>query len=421
MLNSVLYRPLSHSLFVFLFSVEVLLNSVLQYSKTVFALCFSINVFLFCLLCLKRKKIPIFFLILICVSAVYYSLFPNPYMRSEILSYCLLCMIFYLSVDSLNRDMMLLRTVYSIGVVHCSLCILEFFLKKNLFLDLLGFSGKYDSSMGRVSGLTTHPIPAAFFALVVLLLSLLFYRVRGQKKYILYGFIALCAIILTQSRSAYLFLVIAALIYMLMQVFFIKKETSKKRVVGFISLIIFGCVLVIYSSLTKGFLYEFTFGRFLQLGDVATAGSLLQRVGSMDFILNYLGSSIFRLSTWCGHGFGGLYYYLISHDIWFVKPDYYLVDNQYISFIYDIGIIGIVVLLFLTARQVVEYLDIYFKTRNANVEISIIPLLMFLSILFVIFFFEFYGFPICILLFPLITAFTNVYIGKYESKELEFS
>ena len=56
MLNSVLYRPLSHSLFVFLFSVEVLLNSVLQYSKTVFALCFSINVFLFCLLCLKRKK-----------------------------------------------------------------------------------------------------------------------------------------------------------------------------------------------------------------------------------------------------------------------------------------------------------------------------------------------------------------------------
>ena len=83
--------------------------------------------------------------------------------------------------------------------------------------------------------------------------------------------------------------------------------------------------------------------------------------------------------------------------------------------------LGLVVLLFLTARQVVEYLDIYFKTRNANVEISIIPLLMFLSILFVIFFFEFYGFPICILLFPLITAFTNVYIGKYESKELEFS
>lgn len=421
MLNSILYRPLLHDVFVFFFSLELLLNSVLQYSKAVFALCFSINAFLFCLLCLKRKKIPIFFLILIGVSLVYYLLFPNPYLRSEIVSYCFLCMIFYLSVESLNRDMMLLRAVYSIGVVHCSLCILQFFLKKNLFLDLLGFSGKYDSSMGRVSGLTTHPIPAAFFALVVLLLSLLFYRVRGQKKYVFYGFIALCGIILTQSRSAYLFLVIAVLLYMLIQVFFIKKKTSKKRVVGFISLIIFGCVLVIYSFLTRGFLYESIFGRFLQLGDVAMAGSLLQRVGSMDFILNYLGSSIFRLSTWCGHGFGGLYYYLISHDIWFVKPNYYLVDNQYISFIYDIGIVGIVVLLFWATRQVVEYLDIYFKTRNANVEISIIPLLMFLSILFMIFFFEFYGFPICILLFPLITAFANVYIGKYESKELEYS
>lgn len=421
MLNSILCRPVLHGLFVFFFSVELLLNGVLQYSKVVFALCFSINAFLFCLLCLKRKKIPIFFLVLICVSVVYYSLFPNPYIRSEILSYCLLCMIFYLSVENLKRDMMLLRAVYSIGVVHCSLCILQFFLKKNLFLDLLGLSGKYDSSMGRVSGLTTHPIPAAFFALVVLLLSLLFYRVKGQKKYVFYGFIALCGIILTQSRSAYLFLVTAALLYMLIQVFFTKKKTSKKRVVGFISLIIFVCVLVIYSFLTRGFLYESIFGRFLQLGDVATAGSLLQRVGSMDFILNYLGSSIFRLSTWCGHGFGGLYYYLISHDIWFVKPNYYLVDNQYISFTYDIGIVGIVVLLFWATRQVVGYLDIYFKTRNANVEISIIPLLMFLSILFMIFFFEFYGFPICILLFPLITAFANVYIGKYESKELEYS
>ena len=119
------------------------------------------------------------------------------------------------------------------GIFHwcCALLTVHFriFLKKNLFLDLLGFSGKYDSSMGRVSGLTTHPIPAAFFALVVLLLSLLFYRVRGQKKYILYGFIALCAIILTQSRSAYLFLVIAALLYMLMQVSLLRKKPLKNE------------------------------------------------------------------------------------------------------------------------------------------------------------------------------------------------
>lgn len=142
---------------------------------------------------------------------------------------------------------------------------------------------------------------------------------------------------------------------------------------------------------------------------IEDTGSYLQRAGSLDFLKSSL-SDLTDIHVWIGHGIGSLRLYLQSHNIFFVTEDFFIVDNQYVTSIYDIGLIGTMVcaagLLCLVVRRV-RYAFAARHDVNA-VRARLVPICMLVYFLAAVFFFDFYTNILCQMLLVLIIAQLSV-------------
>lgn len=373
------------SLFLF-----ALLNSIIIESQNYilfFAFWFTLNAFV---IQVKLRMIPFFTLYTIFLTILYYILFRTVYsFRTQVILIICGSLFYIYKYLAISSKFNIYRFVIDISILNSLVCFTEVIFSRNIYLELLGLTSYGEVGSGRVCGITPHPIPCAILALFGFVFSSYLYRVERKNIYLFFIFLNLISILLTQSRSAYLCLLFIAIVAASKTIRNAKSIKLRHWVIS-IWLFIFLFIYSWYSIVQNGFIYDKIIKRIFSLSD-STSGSLLQRTGSINFIISYIHENFLNVSTWIGHGFDSLLRYLTANQIYFVVPGYYVVDNQYVTLIYDLGLLNFLILL-------IFLFSIFKNIRYADNSVVID---LFVIVLISVFFFEFTGFIICVLLFPL--------------------
>lgn len=385
--------------------ITVLLNAYIERNASNKFLClFLLLGIVVTIINTKNRQRFISLLVLISLMQVFYSAFN--YSATRIYLFLLFAVVFYYIFETFTSgyDEYIIKPIIYIGVFHSSLCCIEMILHYNFFLSLFnveGFNGD-STSVYRVTGITAHPITGSVFSISVAILALWFYGKTKCKRYVLFSILSFVATILTQTRSIYI-----ALASTLLALMILKKHKSGFRihihvfpVLVFVLLIIF----LFFSFVTpESSLYSITIGRFSTL---LGSGSFLQRSGSISFLLHYLSGGV-TLPLFLGNGFGSLIHYLNVNNIFFVSKDFFTIDNQYITTIYEIGIIGCAVLLFTIFLRLISGIKVLRSNSISTLRMVGTPTAMCIVLLLLAFFFECYDKPIVLCMQMLAFAFAD--------------
>lgn len=382
------------TIYLFVFLICILFNSLFQ-DKYYMDICFLVLNIVFIILNVYISKYELMGIIYILLLTTFYYITNRSISVIRYFLYICLAYTTYLVLKKiLQDDRNALISPFVITNLFCIIVsITEVVFKRNYFIELLGESnpGSYQSGY-RLSGITTHPL---IFASILLLFVVIFFSYYiNTHKYI---YIGLCItdcvlIILTQSRSSMLALCVIILMYLL-YIIRPQKRIVVRTILSLICVIIVIFFTVLISIISRNILYQFTYSRFLELFSSATSGSLYQRLGSIGFIINELKS--LSIKDFVGHGYGNLISYLYNNKIFFVNPNFFTVDNQYVTWIYDIGIIN-------TCLIIIYIMYLLVKSLRKHIYVTFYILL---SIAMMIFFFEFTSYYILLILFPIPFSF----------------
>ncbi|MDB8559581.1 hypothetical protein [Turicibacter sanguinis] len=287
------------------------------------------------------------------------------------------------------------KNIIVLGTIIASYCIIEFLFRQN-FLFGNYFAYKFINpeykSFYRVSGTMYHPIPMGTFFVVNIMLCYSFAK-EFNPRYYIHTILNLIALFLTWSRSSILTLVICYGIYVFWNLYLRfknKKNVILKNVVKkyhyfilFIFIVFIFCYVIKIDGMS---IIDMIFQRFFEIFSTQDKGSLMQRLMGISFVVStsYKGTIMEFLF---GHGFGGLQFYLKSTGTVIYGSNFYVIDNQYFTTYFNIGIIGIslfIIGLFVLNHKYIKMLFKYTK-NNSN---QLIPFVAFYSILINIFFYE---------------------------------
>lgn len=285
-----------------------------------------------------------------CISVIYF--WQNP--SSHIIRYIL----YLISIFGNYRVIRFLRSVNTpmndlaaivqrVGLVQFVVCVAEVASGNNPILYIMGFESPLYISEGRVAGLMGHPIPSAFLAATCFVVGIFLFD-KNKPTSALPIATNLSVLFLTQSRSAYIALAGAVLaVYSALILSSGVSRQSKRKINRLVvGAVLLGAVaLLLINLLPHGSLYEHTIGRIAVLNSPQGSGSLVQRLGSIRYMSEFIASHIFDLHMWFGYGYGELADYVLENDIWFTTPGFYTIDNQYVTLLYDIGILNFTALL----------------------------------------------------------------------------
>lgn len=254
----------------------------------------------------------------------------------------------------------------------------------------------------RAEGITTHPIIASLFSMLCCFLCVMLYMKNNNKKYILISVFLFISALLTQSRNVYLCLLVVIVSVMLLWAILYSRKIVPINCHVFLAVMVMSVLLIWQFGDSTSVVNLHIVSRFSGIEDT---GSYLQRAGSLDFLKSSL-SNLADIHVWIGHGIGSLRLYLQSHNIFFVTEGFFIVDNQYVTSIYDIGLIGVMVcaagLLYLVVRRF-RYAS---AARNDadTVRVRLVPICMLVYFLAAVFFFDFYANILCQMLLGFIVA-----------------
>lgn len=232
--------------------------------------------------------------------------------------------------------------------------LIQYFNKMPPFYSrlIVSTNGSYNYAFGtetyRTMSYFGHPIPAGLF------FAFSFFVFRKLKiSYVGYFFqlLSLVNLYTTQSRSDWLAFAGA---YLLIYVFRVDIDTKKNNLIDkiFIILITIFGVFAFGNRLLSGIVSRF--GDTLTLH--STSGSNLQRTGTIQLIFqNFKESDVFLQLF--GHGVKTSPAFMASHTI--LIPFFTTTDNQYLTFLYDFGLVGLV-------GFVIFYIYFLFKSRNSE-------------------------------------------------------
>ncbi|OZG51082.1 O-antigen ligase like membrane protein [Pseudoscardovia suis] len=334
--------------------------------------------------------------IVLSILQLYYQFFG--YSSGSIYCCCLLLIVAYSMfsdcMESCFKEIFMLKAVLIVAAMHSVLCVFEAVTHSNPWLQLLSIAAFHgdNPSEYRVTGLTAHPITAAVFAVSTVILASAFYWRFRKSRYLVIVVVSLLAAAATQTRSIYITLPFALLCVLVARGIHIPKlDSIKASVVVALAAIPLVLVLLLDSSF-----YTQLSLRFSKLWD---SGSYLQRAGSLRFLSNYIadGSVSEKL---LGHGYGSLVHYLSSENISFVSEGFYTVDNQYVTTIFDLGLLGFLVLTVIAVGKIATAVKSLRQVSSQDGMASLLqPFLAIVLIIFLlaaIFFFECYDKPIII-------------------------
>ena len=267
--------------------------------------------------------------------------------------------------------------------------------------------------LGRTERLTAiwlHPIPAACFLGVMLIFSA--YYCSGLKRIILF-IISIIAILLTQTRSMWLILLLLLIVCNFKKIFLFFKNkciVKKQKLIMFLTvfaLIIIFSVLFYNSVLYAiGFIHERLFGQNLDsdMSFIWRMNSILtisKKSFTGDLLGLLFGHGMFSGSNLLGGlSFGSKFSYNVG-----------AVDNSFISALYDFGLLGLIWLI-LCLIWVIKLMLSSKKILCSKVVATTLVMLLLMSL----FFEELYWCNISFVVFTLIGIELN--ISKKEVKKI---
>lgn len=283
------------------------------------------------------------------------------FLASFIANYVLMCAFFTRADERLKERFLVgLGIVFNILAVYC---LFEYKMRFNPVFSAF-FSGTYtdyysiehlQATMYRVSGAMQHPIVMGNFLVIGALLNFYLFDRFRNKLFILGAVLNVGALFFTFSRSSYLALVAGVITYFLFRERDRNREDKKKTLVipkGRMVAISFGALVAVVGmsvlKLDHMNIWTFIYERFINAKDEA---SLHQRTGGVKFVWDAMMHSD-TIQFLIGHGFGGLSFVLRQNETSIYLKDFYIIDNQYFTLLYEIGVVGIIVLLGIVALWV---------------------------------------------------------------------
>lgn len=370
--------------------------------------------FIIFLLFVLKKKIKSYEYVLFFYSTILmliYSLFNTRTYLSIFLNYqkYLILFLSYINFKNIFYDLWgskFIKFTALLGNILTIYCIIERFMQRNVLYSKI-FGEKYSymysdlsnnffyNQLGvyRISGSMEHPIVIANALLFFSFLNIFIYLKMKKKIHLLFSILNLLAIIFTESRSAYISYAIGIVLFawIYLRKVLIKSKLGKEKkfnkLIKFIVIIIIIFIFINKFKLNGMIISEYIKQRFLQILNNNDSGSYYQRVGSINFILDYMKNETQIFKLFLGNGFGRLANYLKGNQIAFVRNGFYVVDNQYITLIYDIGILNFTLLIIWFLKKIIVYLKALIKIDNFSIDL-IIPLILVVAISINIFFYD---------------------------------
>ncbi|MDY2513072.1 O-antigen ligase family protein [Weissella confusa] len=202
--------------------------------------------------------------------------------------------------------------------------------------------GSYNYKFG-IEGYRTmsyfgHPIPAGLF------FAFSFFLFKGINKGKISGIMQLISLVnlyTTQSRSDWIAFAVVYIIFLFPKYNKLMKSDRAEKLLSRIAITIvaFGAVVVWGSKIWTSIMLRF--GDTLSLQ--STSGSNLQRLGTMRVIFEHFSQSSLMVKLF-GEGVGSSSDFMRTHTI--LIPFFSTTDNQYLTFLFEFGLIGLLGYLF---------------------------------------------------------------------------
>lgn len=320
----------------------------------------------------------------------------------QVIIYCVMMLYpsFILNKYDENYLFSSIETIANVIWITALFGIYEGFLKSNILIHLFRTDiGNYTDGLPiyRITSLYLQPVICAHVFLIAILYFI------SQKKGGFWKYLKiitlLIALLLTKSRSSWITLCFCFAVYILKH-FRMKITVSKTKTLGQMVFVIILIFLAIKFSVA-----DYVLDRFNQLTENGTR-SVIQRTGIIEFILRESSkSNPFELLF--GHGHEASYYLLKNHTI-FIK-DFTTTDNEWISFLYNYGVITVVFAAWILLKAIINYMI------NENSRYESIYMLLIGSFINMIFWESFSNVFVRFLTFTILG--TTLYLFKVQKNE----
>ncbi|WP_226528052.1 O-antigen ligase family protein [Metabacillus niabensis] len=279
------------------------------------------------------------------------------------------------------------------------------------YMDLaeVGYNYHFGSAAYRTMSVFHHPIICGLFFIIAFLCNM--YLIKSPIKYVL-QVLLLLNIYTTSSRSAWLALALIIMVYILLNnkrfIFSILRPRVnylKAINICIITSFVFLFLILNFDEIAKTIIDRF--GDSLTKN--STDGSNLQRTLTIAMIFDHMfdnGGSILLF----GHGAGTVGDFMLRNPV--LIKDFGTTDNQYLSWFFEFGLVGITSYLSLVLFIIIKY----FKNKNRHWTKDL-SFLCFVVISFELVFFDAIGWPVVfVMLGFLIGALTIEYDENENSK-----
>lgn len=269
---------------------------------------------------------------------------------------------------------------------------------------------QFGSFAYRTMSVFNHPIISGLFFVIAFLCNM--YVLKTSWKYPLQALLLL-NIYTSWSRSSWLALVIILVIYLLLNIskfkFTLKLNITYRKIFNFYILLIFLSIGLIFLLANFDSLYNSIASRIGDsLSTNSTDGSNLQRTMTISLILNHMFEGDI-VNLLFGYGIGSVEAFMLAHPI--LIEDFSTTDNQFLSWFYEFGLVGIVSYFACLIFLFISYL------RNRGNWVKELSLLCLIVINIELFFFDAIGWPVVYVMFVFATV-TLAFKFKPENKQV---
>lgn len=286
--------------------------------------------------------------------------------------------------------------------------IFEFFVGKSYIYQYINSDAKnwqvtaFFSENYRPFSVFINPI--VYGNVLVCLFWIYKYLYKNYKFNILFMLLTLLNLYSTKSRSSWIAFIVTYFIYIVSKVYnfwkkknennftkvkLVSKETVMKKI--FLIIVVFLIVTYFHNNIILGFTK--IYNRFsIVFNDQSNDISKLQRLGTINLVNEYMTDNG-TLKFLFGNGFGASTNFMKNNIV--VIPGFTTTDNQYVSYFFDFGLIGLLLYLSLIIKAVFNYFN------NIYDDYYRVYILIFLSICVNMFFYEIHGWKVINFLFML--------------------
>jgi hypothetical protein len=328
-------------------------------------------------------------------------------------------LVYIMSLQKVNAKTSLKKILYTCDFLNL-IGIYEFIIKKSIFYTYINDENAkfwqvyaFGTEYYRVFNVFIHPI--IYGNLLVCLFWINTYINRNKYIKLVSYILILINIYATKSRSSWISLFVTLILFIFRNIIDIVKNNKIERKKIF-NLFNFLVLTIIFIFLFNDFVlsaYEGVLNRFSTvIGKDSNDVSKLQRIMTIKKIVHYMINSDL-LSFLFGYGSNSVRNFMLNNHI--VIPGFTTTDNQFISYFYNYGLLGLMVYIILLSKVTFDYL---FGRRDKIFDVFAI---VFISISVNSFFYEFHGWKTINLLYMSSLAYITVVYLEKDEQNLDIS